>query len=149
MDDELVPIGAVVTDIHWWSTPDKYAGPARFPTLAEAEAYNDTGLISVELTLRTEAGDSVVLTGGVPSVEPALTTSPRQGDGVLPERGAVLIGSTPKEKRAKAFLEGTPLAGDQSFLGRVAYHYSELVFANADGARFVLYPMLHPMHGRS
>ncbi|GAA2097313.1 hypothetical protein GCM10009780_44950 [Actinomadura alba] len=37
---EHMLLGAIVTKIWWWSTPDKYAGQERFETFEEAKAYN-------------------------------------------------------------------------------------------------------------
>lgn len=79
----------------------------------------------------------------------ALTTSPRQGDGVLPERGAVLADTVANNERVRKLFRGWRRRETSRSSGGSAHRYSELVFTNTDDSRFVLYPMSHPMHGRS
>jgi hypothetical protein len=148
--DGLVPIGATVTAVYWWSVPDKYAGPERFETLSEARAYNSVAYIVCELELRTDDDDQIVLCGDVPFAEQGARKSPRQDPGVQPIVGGILASAIPRknsgERREEK--ERLGLRKDDARTALISYEYSELVFRNPDGSRFVLYPARHPMSGR-
>jgi hypothetical protein len=148
--DGLVPIGATVTAVHWWSVPDKYAGPERFETTSEARAYDSSAYIVGELELRTAEDDLVVLCGDVPFSELSNRKSPRQDPGVRPVVGGVLSSAILRkytgERRAAD--ERLGFREDKSRTALISYEYSELIFRNPDGSQFVLYPEPHPMSGR-
>ena len=119
---ELLPIGSVLSKLWWWSTPDKYAGPARFDTLAKARQHGPSPVISVEFVLTTPDDRQVVARGGVPSADTIWRPSPRQEDGVLPVVGARVIELIPKEPSS------------------ISADVLEIVFRNPDSTRFVLIP---------
>ncbi|GAB3739154.1 hypothetical protein [Microlunatus parietis] len=115
---ESPPIGSVLSRVWWWSTPDRYAGPARFDTLAKARRHGPAPVISVEVVLTTPDDREIVTRGGVPSADTMWRRSTRQEDGVLPVVGAGVIEVVP--------------TGSTGIL--------EIVFRNPDGSRFVLIP---------
>lgn len=119
---ELLPVGSVLTRLWWWSTPDKYAGPARFDTLERARQHGPSPVISAEFALTTPDDREVITRGGVPSADTLWRTSPRQEDGVLPVVGARVIELVPKDP------------------GSLGADVLEIVFRNPDGTRFVLIP---------
>lgn len=125
---ELLPIGSVLSRVWWWSTPDRYAGPARFDTLPEARQHGPSPVISVEFALTTPDGREVIARGGVPSADTIWRRSTRQEDGVLPVVGAQVIELIPSEPGVRT--DGSGLSAD----------YLEIVFRNPDGTRFVLIP---------
>lgn len=129
MTDELVPIGATITALYWWNTPDKYEGPAAYATRAKAEKAADRtgGRINVELTLGTPRGRAVRFFAGL------------RGD-ESPRVGAVVVDLERCPAPEHGFSAGT------STQAQVEASYDEITFENADGTRAHVRPYTtHPM----
>jgi hypothetical protein len=104
------PLDSRLTRVEWLNTPDKYRGPQRFCDLAEARAYDSTGVISAEIEIATPDGRHVAMNGGVHEADTIYRRSADQDAGVLPAPGARVTAKAP----------------------------GELVFTNPDGGRWVL-----------
>ncbi|MEE6258759.1 hypothetical protein [Plantactinospora sonchi] len=139
---ELVPVGSVVDALWWWNTPDKYAGPARFDTLAGARAHNPIAQLTIEVRLRTPDGGARRVVGAVTTVDDFVRRSPRQDPGVLPTLGATVV-ELVRRTEPRTRYGAAPEPTEQT---RIEDAYDEVVFRDPAGGRFVLLPLTtHPL----
>jgi hypothetical protein len=136
-DAELVPVGSVVSELHWWNRPDKYQGPRSFSSLAKARRYERSGYITVEVRLVTPDAQSVRVIGAVTSVDRFIAPPSRQDDGVLPEPRSVVVELVHRDASRDSRVE----SNEQR---RIGARYREIVFRTPSGGTFVLIP--HTTH---
>ncbi|GAB3880148.1 hypothetical protein GCM10029964_033890 [Kibdelosporangium lantanae] len=124
--DELVPVGATITALYWWNTPDKYEGPAAYDTRAKAEAAAD----------RTGGRMNLEIQAGVTRFFAGLRTDE------APAPGAVVVAAERYPPPKYGF------GRDTSTQARVEASYGEITFQNPDGTRATVRPYTtHPMQG--